>query len=90
VASNIVKAPEKRRSEWTKAPAAQKQEATMVRRSWIRAECDQRVVKWALVAATVAFALGSFAETKLERGVQEAATQEVVQDTQAGATNTAG
>jgi hypothetical protein len=62
----------------------------MVRRSWIRAECDQRVVKWALVAATVAFALGSFAETKLARVVQEPATQEVVQDMQAGATNTAG
>jgi hypothetical protein len=66
----------------------------MVRRSWIRSECDQRVVKWALVAATVAFALGSFAETKLDRHAQEPATQEVVQEvvqeTQARATNPAG
>jgi hypothetical protein len=51
----------------------------MVRRSLIRSGSDQRVVKWALAAATVAFVLGSFAESKLERHVQERAAQEVVQ-----------
>jgi hypothetical protein len=89
-----MKAPEKRRSQQERALAAQEREGTMVRRNWIRSECDQRVVKWALVAATVAFALGSFAETKLERHVQEPATQEVAQDfvqeTQAMATRPAG
>jgi hypothetical protein len=65
----------------------------MLRRYWIRSETDQRVVRWSLVLAAFAFAAGSFAETKLERHVQDNAVQEVVHEAKAqsaGTINPAG
>lgn len=43
----------------------------MIRRNLV-AERDQRVVKWSLVAAAFALSLGYFAETSLERHVEDA------------------
>jgi hypothetical protein len=62
----------------------------MIRRNVIRSEGDQRVVRWALIAAALAFGLGSFAETKLQRHAQEQAAPEVVQQAQPLAVNPAG
>lgn len=57
----------------------------MPRRYWIRSETDQRVVRWSLVLAALAFAAGSVAETKLERHAQDQPVQEMVQEAKADA-----
>lgn len=39
----------------------------MIRRDVVRSELDQRVVRWALAASTVALLMGWAAEVRLER-----------------------
>jgi hypothetical protein len=62
----------------------------MIRRNLIRADSDQRVVKWALIAAALAFVLGSFAEVRIHQHVQNQAQPEVIQQAHAVAANPAG
>jgi hypothetical protein len=55
----------------TEAQRAAREE-TMIRRNLYYIERDQRVVKWALIAAAFALSLGYFAETALIRNDADA------------------